>query len=56
MDPYSGKVGIVNAPSIGLFDIALATQAQEMVKFNDIGNLTKIDLKRNVLIYNEFAS
>jgi putative spermidine/putrescine transport system substrate-binding protein len=47
LDPkYSGKVGIVNAPSIGLFDLALATQAQGLVKFNDIGNLSKIDLDR----------
>jgi putative spermidine/putrescine transport system substrate-binding protein len=45
LDPlYSGKVGVVNAPSIGLFDLALAAQAQGMAKFNDIGNLTKIDL------------
>jgi putative spermidine/putrescine transport system substrate-binding protein len=47
LDPkYSGKVGIVNAPSIGLFDLALATQAQGLVKFNDIGNLSKLDLDR----------
>ncbi|MFT6776467.1 MAG: putative spermidine/putrescine transport system substrate-binding protein [Paraglaciecola sp.] len=45
LDPqYSGKVGIVNAPTIGLFDLALATQAQGLAKFNDIGNLTKTDL------------
>jgi putative spermidine/putrescine transport system substrate-binding protein len=47
LDPkYSGKVGIVNAPTIGLFDLALATQAQGLVNFNDIGNLSKIDLDR----------
>ncbi len=45
LDPkHSGKVGIVNAPTIGLFDLALATQAQGMAKFNDIGNLTKSEL------------
>ena len=45
LDPkYSGKVGIVNAPTIGLFDLALATQAQGLAKFNDIGNLTKTEL------------
>ena len=43
---YTGKVGIVNAPTIGLFDLALATQAQGLVKFTDIGNLTKTDLDR----------
>ncbi|MBU3004512.1 ABC transporter substrate-binding protein [Paraglaciecola arctica] len=47
LDPrYTGKVGIVNAPTIGLFDLVLATQAQGLVKFEDIGNLTKIDLDR----------
>jgi putative spermidine/putrescine transport system substrate-binding protein len=47
LDPkYSGKVGIVNAPTIGLFDLALATQAQGLLNFNDIGNLSKIDLDR----------
>ena len=53
LDPkHSGKVGIVNAPTIGLFDLALATQAQGLVKFNDIGNLSRTDLDRlfNVLI------
>jgi putative spermidine/putrescine transport system substrate-binding protein len=45
LDPqYRGKVGIVNAPSIGLFDLALAAQAQKMVRFENIGNLTKTDL------------
>jgi putative spermidine/putrescine transport system substrate-binding protein len=53
LDPkHSGKVGIINAPTIGLFDLALATQAQGLVKFDDIGNLTRTDLDRlfNVLI------
>ncbi|MFT6988912.1 MAG: putative spermidine/putrescine transport system substrate-binding protein [Paraglaciecola sp.] len=45
LDPkYSGKVGIVNAPTIGLFDLALATQAQGLATFNDIGNLTKTEI------------
>ncbi|AGH42956.1 ABC transporter substrate-binding protein [Paraglaciecola psychrophila] len=47
LDPkYSGKVGIVNAPNIGLFDLAIASQAQGLVNLNDIGNLSKIDLDR----------
>ena len=45
LDPkHSGKVGIINAPTIGLFDLALAAQAQGMVKFENIGNLSKADL------------
>jgi putative spermidine/putrescine transport system substrate-binding protein len=47
LDPkHSGKVGIVNAPTIGLFDLALATQAQGLVKFDNIGNLTRTDLDK----------
>jgi putative spermidine/putrescine transport system substrate-binding protein len=47
LDPkYSGKVGIVNAPTIGLFDLALATQAQGLAKFDNIGNLSRTDLDR----------
>jgi putative spermidine/putrescine transport system substrate-binding protein len=55
LDPkYSGKVGIVNEPTIGLFDLALATQAQGLVKFNDIGNLTKTDLDALFKVLNDF--
>lgn len=43
---WRGKVGIVNAPTIGLFDLALAVQAQGLMHFNDISNMTiaEIDL------------
>lgn len=41
---YSGKVGIVNAPTIGIFDLALAAQAKGLVKFADIGAMTKLEL------------
>lgn len=37
---YAGKVALVNAPSIGIFDAALAVQAKGLMKFQDIGNLT----------------
>ena len=43
---YRGKVAIVNEPSIGLFDLALASQAQGLIRFNDIGNLSKTDLDK----------
>jgi putative spermidine/putrescine transport system substrate-binding protein len=43
-EKYRGKVGIVNDPTIGLFDLALAAQAENLVHFNDIGSLTKADL------------
>ncbi len=39
-DEYRGKVAIVNEPTIGLFDLILATQAKGLATYNDIGNLT----------------
>ena len=41
---YSGKVAIVNDPTIGLFDLALAAQAKGFVRFNDIGAMTEVEL------------
>jgi putative spermidine/putrescine transport system substrate-binding protein len=42
LDPaYRGKVAIVNAPTIGLFDLALAVQARGLMSFNDMGNMTR---------------
>lgn len=41
---YAGKVGIVNAPTIGLFDLALAAQAKGLASFKDIGAMTKAEL------------
>ncbi|MCD9461109.1 extracellular solute-binding protein [Marinibactrum halimedae] len=45
LDPkYRGKVAVVNAPTIGLFDMALAAQAQRLMVINDIGNISKPEL------------
>lgn len=41
---FHGKVAIVNEPSIGLFDLALAVQAKGLVAFNDIGNISREEL------------
>jgi putative spermidine/putrescine transport system substrate-binding protein len=43
-EQYRGKVGIVNAPTIGLFDLALAAQTRGIVQFNDIGNISRSEL------------
>lgn len=43
---YQGKVGIVNEPSIGIFDLALATEAQGLMQFGDIGNMTRQELDK----------
>lgn len=43
-EKYKGKVAIINAPSIGIFDLALAAQAEGLMTFNDIGAMTKAEL------------
>lgn len=45
-EKHQGKVGIVNAPTIGLFDLALAAQTRGLVEFNDIGSITKNELNK----------
>jgi putative spermidine/putrescine transport system substrate-binding protein len=45
-DKNRGKVGIINAPTIGLFDLALAAQTRGLVKFNDIGAISKPELNQ----------
>jgi len=37
---WKGKVGLINAPTIGLFDAALAAQAKGLIRFKDMGNMT----------------
>lgn len=47
LDPkYKGKVGIVNAPTIGLFDLALAAQARGLMSFGDMGNMTTEEIDK----------
>ena len=43
---YSGKVGIVNDPTIGLFDLALAAQAKGFMRFENIGAITHAELDK----------
>ena len=43
-EQHHGKVAIVNEPTIGLFDLALAIEAKGLMKFSDIGNLTRQEL------------
>ncbi len=51
-EKYRGKVAIVNAPTIGIFDLALAAQARGMMTFADMGNMTtkEIDTLFDILI------
>lgn len=45
-EKYSGKVGVVNAPTIGIFDLALAAQASGQMHFNDLGAMTRSELDK----------
>ncbi|CAE7267690.1 unnamed protein product [Symbiodinium necroappetens] len=49
---HAGRVAIVNEPTIGLFDLALAAQATGKMSFADIGNMTvdEIDTLFDILI------
>ncbi|MCG6155894.1 ABC transporter substrate-binding protein [Rubinisphaera margarita] len=41
---FHGRVGVVNEPAIGIFDLALAAQSRRLIEFADIGNLTRIEV------------
>jgi putative spermidine/putrescine transport system substrate-binding protein len=43
-DRFAGKVAVINSPSIGLFDLAMAAQAKGLVRFANIGAMTKPEL------------
>lgn len=43
---WKGKVGVVNEPTIGLFDLALAAQAQGVIEFENMGDMTTAEIDR----------
>ncbi len=43
-DKWHGKVGIVNSPTIGIFDLALAVQSKGLMQFQDISNMSTTEL------------
>lgn len=43
---YRGRVALVNAPAIGLFDAALAAEATGRMTFRDIGNMGRDELDK----------
>ena len=53
-DTNRGKVAIVNAPTIGLFDLALAAQSKGLIKFNNIGSITRSEMDRLFSILLDF--
>lgn len=63
---WRGRVALVNEPTIGLFDAALAAQARGLVQFEDIGAMSReeidslmsilIELKRSGHFYGAWSS
>ena len=51
---HRGHVGLVNSPSIGIFDAALAAQAQGLMRFKDIGNMSREEIDQLFSILIEF--
>ena len=43
---WHGRVGVVNEPTIGIFDMALAAQARGLMAFADIGAMTEEEVDR----------
>ena len=48
-----GKVALVNAPTIGIFDAALAAQGGGLMTFNNIGNMTISEIDKLFAILTE---
>jgi putative spermidine/putrescine transport system substrate-binding protein len=51
-----GKTAIVNAPTIGLFDLALAVSAKGLMNFKDMGNMSRSELDQLFEIIMEYKS
>ena len=51
---WQGKVGIVNSPTIGIFDLALAAKAKGLMDFVDISNMSIAELDKLFSILLEF--
>jgi len=55
-EKFKGKVGLINAPTIGLFDAALAAQAKGLINFKDMGNMTTAEIDKLFEILKEKKS
>jgi putative spermidine/putrescine transport system substrate-binding protein len=53
-EKHHGKVAIVNAPTIGLFDLALAVEARGLMTFEDLGNMKRDELDELFSIITRF--
>lgn len=53
-EKYKGKVALVNAPTIGIFDAALAVQAKGLMNFKDMGNMSVKEIDQLFSILMEY--
>lgn len=53
-DRHRGRVALINEPSIGIFDAALAARAKGLIRFADIGNMTRGEIDRLISILLEY--
>ncbi len=53
-EKYKGKVSLINAPTIGLFDAALAAQGKGLMKFKDMGNMSIAELDQLFKILTDY--
>lgn len=51
---YHGRVALVNEPTIGIFDAALAAQAKGLISFKDIGNMSRSEIDKLFTILVEY--
>ena len=51
---WAGRVGLVNEPTIGIFDAALAVRARGLMAFEDIGNMTRDEVDQLFQILVDF--
>ncbi|WP_284451139.1 ABC transporter substrate-binding protein [Methylophaga thalassica] len=43
-EQYRGKVAIVNSPTIGIFDLALAADSKGLIHFNDMSDMSQAEI------------
>ena len=51
---FKGKAALVNTPSIGVMDVAMALEARGDLKYGDKGNMTKEEIDKTIKIMLDF--
>ena len=53
-EKHHGRVALVNEPTIGLFDAALAVEAKGLMRFKDMGNMSRQEIDKLFSILIEY--